>query len=657
MEGSYDPLLVALSIAVACLAAYTALSMVDRIRAARTVATARAWLFAGGFAMGGGVWAMHFTAMTAFSMGMPTSYGLGLTLVSIVPVVLGSTVALHYLSQNSLGWSHLVLGGLLLAVGIGAMHYVGMEAMRMPAIMVYDPWLFALSIAAAFALATISLYVKFVLARSWIQPIWSKIASAGVLGVAVAAMHYTAMAAASFHHDPATTVEPGTFSSATLGVSICGVMVLVLGLALIGTIVDRRLEEAAARLEDSEAWAEAVLNTATDCIVAIGSSGTVVGLNRAAERTFGCSQEDVLGTDASELFAMTSDAEGVQMILHANGGGAGETSYQETVGTRRDGATFPLEIGVGTLKRGEDTLWIASARDITVRKNLESQLLQAQKLESIGQLAAGIAHEINTPIQFVVHNAQFLEEAFCDLQGVLDACGRVLDEEEDGKVDPALVSAAREAVEIADLDYLEGEIPSALAQAREGLSRVSRIVLAMKNFSHPGSSDKTPIDLNESIDSTVTICRAEWKHLAEVEMDLDPALPSVPCLGAEINQAVLNIVVNAAHAIGSSQADGCDSKGLIQISTRAVDGYAEIRISDDGSGMPPDVQERIFDPFFTTKEVGKGTGQGLTVAHSVIHDKHDGTIRVESEVGKGTTFVIRLPLGAEGSEGASVLAT
>jgi signal transduction histidine kinase len=166
----------------------------------------------------------------------------------------------------------------------------------------------------------------------------------------------------------------------------------------------------------------------------------------------------------------------------------------------------------------------------------------------------------------------------------------------------------------------------------------------MKEFSHPGTKEKIPLNLNHAIDSTITVARNEWKYVAEVETDFDPLLPLVPCLPGEFNQVILNMIVNAAHAIDDANRKRGQEKGRINIQTLNCPKWAEIRIGDTGLGIPVEIRNRIFDPFFTTKEIGKGTGQGLAIAHSVVVDKHGGSIHFETEEGKGTTFVIRLPL-------------
>jgi len=193
------------------------------------------------------------------------------------------------------------------------------------------------------------------------------------------------------------------------------------------------------------------------------------------------------------------------------------------------------------------------------------------------------------------------------------------------------------------LAYLQEEIPQAIDQSLEGLERIAKIVRSMKEFSHPGMDEKTPIDINQAIETTINVSRNEWKYHADIETDLDPGLPNVSCLPGEINQVLLNLIVNAAHAIVNVVGESGD-KGLIRISTRLDGAWAEIRVSDTGTGIPEEIKQRIFDPFFTTKMVGKGTGQGLAIAYSVVVDKHGGVIDLESEEGKGTTFIISLPL-------------
>jgi signal transduction histidine kinase len=296
-----------------------------------------------------------------------------------------------------------------------------------------------------------------------------------------------------------------------------------------------------------------------------------------------------------------------------------------------------------------DRLLFCVARDITEQKKaeeqrqqMELQLRHAQKLEAIGQLAAGIAHEINTPTQFTEHNLRFLQETFPKLVQLVK-----------GAASGQPPGEVRETVG-SEFEFLVTEVPAAIEEALQGTGRISKIVRAMKEFSHPGNPDNSkpePTNINHAIETTITVARSEWKHVAEMVTDFDPELPFVPVFAGEFNQVILNLVVNAAHAISEAANGDRQRKGIITVSTRHDGDWAEIRVIDNGTGIPEHVRDRIFEPFFTTKRVGLGTGQGLTLARSVIVKKHQGDLRFETEMGKGTSFIIRLPLEPAQKEG------
>jgi PAS domain S-box-containing protein len=307
------------------------------------------------------------------------------------------------------------------------------------------------------------------------------------------------------------------------------------------------------------------------------------------------------------------------------------------------GRSFPIHDARGSVSR-----IVGLTEDVTDRRRMESELRQAQRLEGIGHLATGVAHEINTPVQYVGDNMRFLQDGFGALSGLIVRYQALLGALEEG-VQPELVEEARREAEEIDLDYVLDEIPRAVAQSLEGVERVAEIVRAMKEFSHPGTSERTPVEINRVIQSTLTVARNEWKYVAELVTDFDPWLPAVPCFPGEFNQALLNIVINAAHAIADASSER-GGRGTLTIRTRRRDEGVEIQIQDTGTGIPEAVRPRIFDLFFTTKEVGRGTGQGLTLAHSVIVDRHGGSLRFETEVGEGTSFFIWLPLHDERSQ-------
>jgi signal transduction histidine kinase len=273
----------------------------------------------------------------------------------------------------------------------------------------------------------------------------------------------------------------------------------------------------------------------------------------------------------------------------------------------------------------------------------QAELLNAQKLEAIGGLAAGIAHEINTPIQYVGDNTKFVEESLNSLLNVVSASARLAAAASEVHDVSALVEAYESAARDAEVDYLATEVPNAIKESLDGIEQVAAIVRALKSFAHPGTDQKSASNLNEMITDTTAVARGEWKTAADLDLSgLEPDLPLVPVLAGPLKQVLLNMIINAAHAIEDAFAES-GGKGQITITSAERDGFAEITISDNGAGIPAEIGDRIFEPFFTTKTVGKGSGQGLAIAQSIVGN-HDGTLTFESEVGKGTVFTIRLPI-------------
>jgi PAS domain S-box-containing protein len=771
LGGAYYPLLVALSVAIAIAGALAMLRAVQRFTVAETPGLRRLWAVGGALSMAFGIWAMHFMGMIALVLPIPMEYDFSLTALSLVPAVLGSLAAVRVLGAHKADSRSIHGGAALIGSSIGAMHYAGMEAMRFDGTLHYDPMLFVLSVCAAYALALVALYLrprftdKIDQKLSWVRELISAI----VLGSAVAAMHYVAMAAATFHTAASVGAAHVHVPPFVLGGVISG-MALILGIVWLGSLLDRRLASVGASLRQSEARNRAIIAAMQDAHFLIDARGRILSLNPAATTIFGYAAEELMGRNVKvlipephaerhdgyieryvrtreaqilgtkrrdlsgrrkdstlfpiELLTTSFEINGQQFfsgtirdlsefaasientkrltaaidqaaeaivildsamrVIYANpafwilAGGSPEEALGRTLddlertgadpgalvemyaeirggkmwsgklsSTRADGS-LRIEAVTATpvMRDGQINCYIQIWRDITEQVRMEHQLRHAQKLESIGQLSAGIAHEINTPSQFVRDNILFLKDAYADLLGVITASQGAAD-----APDPAKLEARLKA---ADFDFIRDEIPRALEQSIEGMNRITKIVRAMKEFSHQ-SQDKVPSDLNQAVESTITVATNEWKYVADVAFDLDPGLPPVPCLLHEFNQVILNIVVNAAHAIADVIGGG-NEKGKITVSTRKLDQRAEIRISDTGTGMSEDVKARIFDPFFTTKEVGKGTGQGLSIAYAVIVEKHGGSIDVETDVGKGTCFVIRLPLGDSEKHERSVAA-
>lgn len=385
-----------------------------------------------------------------------------------------------------------------------------------------------------------------------------------------------------------------------------------------------------------------LLATVEAFFIRLTESGVVCEWTSKAEKLFDISLTDAMGRIFRDL-SIAWDWETVSESVNRAAEMVTTVHLDKVLLRGRGDQPRFLKLTVSPLCRDSGIDVVIMGEDITDYLSLERDLAQAQKLESIGQLAAGIAHEINTPTQFVGDNIRFLSDSFSDLLAVLARDRELLVSAKAGNCAPNLIEACEAEMQRADLDYLTEEIPKAIEQSAEGITRVAKIVRAMKDFAHPGSDEKAHANLNAAIESTVTVSHNAWKYVADLTTDLAPDLPPVPCLLNQFNQVILNLIVNAAHAI-DDVVKGTGQKGTITITSRQAGEWAEIRMTDSGTGIPEDIQQKIFDPFFTTKEVGKGTGQGLAIARSVVVGKHQGTITVESKVGTGTTFIVCLPL-------------
>ena len=404
---------------------------------------------------------------------------------------------------------------------------------------------------------------------------------------------------------------------------------------------EKRLEE----LRKLHIQNETILQSAGEGILGLDEKGNVVFVNLAASEMLGRVPEEIGNRHFSVMVhgGVLEGEDGISKKCPL------ESALKEGVKTtgadlhfvRKNGDPFPVEyVAQPTVEEERVTGLVLTFRDISGRRLMEAQLRQSQKLESIGQLAAGIAHEINTPTQYIGDNTRFLEEVYSDVNAILSLCAQFLDIDDTPTILKA-VESIRKSFRECDAKFLMAEIPKALSQMQDGVQRVAKIVRSMKEFSHPGGEKRQAIDLNHAIESTVTVSRNEWKYVADIRMELAEDLPLITCLPSDINQVILNLIVNAAHAIGDKlkkSGQGAE-KGVVTIRTKAEKDFVEIQVSDTGVGIPKEISNRIYDPFFTTKEVGRGTGQGLAIVHSIIVEKHKGAIRFESVVDKGTTLL------------------
>jgi PAS domain S-box-containing protein len=384
-----------------------------------------------------------------------------------------------------------------------------------------------------------------------------------------------------------------------------------------------------------------VVEHSADALMLAGEAGFIRFVNPAAAAMLGCPGDELVGRDIWSM-VHEEDVDALRNIVTSHEAPAPQPCRIRGHDDAEWTAVEALIEYVGEHDGSRSILF--TARDVSERQRLELELRHAQKLESVGRLAAGIAHEINTPIQFVGDNVRFLDSAFADLGRLRGAYQElVATAEAGGDLAAALQHVEDLAAEI-DFDFVMEETPVAIAQTLDGINQVAGIVRAMKAFGHPGSGEKTSADLNEAISNTIVVANNEIRYVADVETDLGE-LPLVQCHLGDINQVVLNLVVNAAHAIGAADR----GRGVIRVRTRIDGDHAVIEVEDNGTGVPPEIADKLFDPFFTTKDVGTGTGQGLALVRTLVTDRHGGTIDFTSDVGVGTVFTVRLPLAGAGS--------
>jgi PAS domain S-box-containing protein len=386
-------------------------------------------------------------------------------------------------------------------------------------------------------------------------------------------------------------------------------------------------------LADALAHERNVLRTMIDLVPAFiyakDAQSRFTAANKLVANRMGAEPSDLLGKtdfdffprEHAERFFADEQAlimSGVPLIDHE------ELAFDKTRGMDRVILTskVPLRDAAGNL-----TGIVGMGFDITDRKDAEARMASSDRLESIGRLAAGVAHEINTPIQYLNDSVSFIRDGVAELLAYID---------ELHKATPARPAAGE------DVDYMREELPPALARVADGLSRITEIVRSMKNFSHADQREMSAVDLNCAVNSTLVVARSEYRDVADVETDFGE-IPRVTCHGGQINQVVLNLVVNAAHAIGDANKES-GARGKITVRTREENGRVIISIADTGGGIPEGIRARIFDPFFTTKEVGRGTGQGLSVSRNVVVKGHGGELDFTTELGAGTTFFVRLPI-------------
>ena len=551
--SSYSPSLVLLSVVIAVFASYTVLDVAARVTAAQGCSQV-IWLCCGALVMGMGIWAMHFVGMLACRLPFLVEYDAKWVAISMLPAVFASGLALFFVSRETLDWPRLTVGSVLMGSGIAAMHYTGMAAMRMPALMRYDWRVVGVSIAIAIAVSLVGLFLVFRLRVDSTHQLRKRILAAVVMGAAIPTMHYTGMAAARFVPSQAD----GVFEDALRAPENCEILVIsvvvstaiIFAIAWTSTFLDR--------LKDSESRARALAEKQEQ-------------LNKQLRQ--------------SETLQRQKNEE-LQAALHK-------------------------------------------------LKEVQLQLIQAEKMSSLGQLVAGIAHEVNNPVNFIHGNLNHVSSYVQDLLNLVELFQQNY---------PTPVEPVQTCIDDIDLEFLQADIAKVLASMKMGTERIGEIVLSLRNFSRLDEGALKRVNIYEGIDSTLIILQHRLKatpNLPRVELIRDYAeLPDIDCYPGLLNQVFMNIFANALDALVIAT-----EKPVITIRTSLIDNdWVEIAIADNGPGIPEETKARIFDPFFTTKPIGKGTGMGLSISYKIIVEQHSGKLDCFSDQGQGTEFVIRIPI-------------
>ncbi len=385
---------------------------------------------------------------------------------------------------------------------------------------------------------------------------------------------------------------------------------------------------------------ETIFETVGSAIISINRHGIVTNFNHAAEEIFGYQANEVIGKNVKILMPEEIASQHDQFLENYLA-----TQKTHILGKKREiearhktGKNFPATLKVNELSLQGEIYFTGVIDDISEAKELAMQLSQSQKLEAVGQLASGIAHEINTPVQYIGDNLQALQTNFDDLQGFIaknkDSLSQCTIERQ---------QQWKDLEQHFDIDFILQDTPLAIKQSLEGIEQVANIVNAMKVFSYANGVDMSFANINNVLKNTLIICKNEYKYIADINTDFSEHLPEIPCYVDELNQVFLNLIVNAAHAIEEKN----DTRGVITITTESMQDMLHVSIKDTGMGIPATIQDKVFNLFFTTKEVGKGSGQGLSIAYKIIVEKHHGKFYFDSVEGVGTTFHIELPLKLE----------
>lgn len=567
IEGDYNYFLVFLSLLVSSFAAYALLVVLEQAWLVSTEKALRLWKVLGSVVFGLGLWAMHFTGTLALMLPIPVSFDVALTLLSVFTPMVGAYFAFGILARKDFSFTLIQCSALCLTIGIGSMYLIGMEAMKIKALIHYDPLSFAVAIITAHFLATAAIYLIKYFHTITRYVLLTKILCSILIGLAVAGIHYVAMSSVVFCTPMNSTFDYNTMNNTAVefSLAIARIVFIMVVTTILCALVEGKLLKAELIIKQGVIREKDIVEHMADGLMTINSSGIVENINSSGFLMFGYARNTIIGRGLQTLMK----AEKLQQLSASSLDKVLQNCLGQTFvaqGVKQDGSKFPIEVNFSkiSIQTQDLTIFNCVIRDITQRSELETQLRQSQKLESIGQLSAGIAHEINTPTQYVSDNINFLNDAFDSCINIIRMT-QALSHKDTSQITQKELDDIKTVFDDNDMEFVLTEIPLAIEQSSEGLQRVKKIIAAMKSFSHSSQGKMSLIDIREAIESTITVTRSEWRYIATLETHFCEELPKINCLRDEFNQVILNFIVNAAYAIEEKYGEQNNRLGCINI--------------------------------------------------------------------------------------------
>ncbi|MBF9001020.1 ATP-binding protein [Vibrio nitrifigilis] len=636
LEWHFNQYLVLISLLLSVLAAFGGLSILQGAWITKHMNTLPKWRLISSVLLGTGIWVTQYICLLAIDVPINVQFHPILLFASIIMPIISSWLTFGLLQQEQRTLSDTIFAAFIFTSGMVAMLLAARQALELPGEGDIDIRGLLTSLGGTFLLTAISLSL---ISNRAHQTLRSRVVIGGILGGAIFILPYTALFSLQFHvsgdlvkgnvihfHNDAIAM--------TALVMAFFILMILFSLTTLSQI--QQDSEVTERLVSRE---KDIIDSFMDGLLIINSQGDVLSINPVGQTLLGLTNVPI---SKLRLRAILPSFD-INNMVSPTYSGLSDLSHIRTMAMTYQGTQFPCEFTLSrmSVQEGNNALFTLLIRDITEQLSLEQQLRRTHKMESIGQLSAGVAHEINSPAQYVTNNITFLKEGFERLLHT----HRLLQPSERDIQDPhTYQNRVISLLNDPELKFIIEEVPQAVEQSLDGMKQVNSIVKAMKSFTNPSEERLQYIDLTEAIRATITVASSQWNGKAVVNTELSDELSSVPCYRDLFNQVVLNLLSNAIHAIEDQKTNRTDFQGVITLKTWRSKHHAVITITDNGVGIPEDIIDRIFDPFFTTREVGQGSGQGLSHVYSTIVDKHNGIINVESQVGVKTTFTIKLPL-------------